>query len=98
MIELPKGAFIVLQDDYIEEEQEAKASLIITQEDIKKTKSKPNTGEIIFTSPELTKYQLCKVVFRENFGETKIKIKGQEYLYFRDWDSQIFYVIIDDKK
>ena len=83
MIVLPIGAFIVKQD-------EAKKSLI------ERTDSKkPNTGIIVFTSVELNKYQLATVVFRENYGE-KIIIDEQEYLFFRDFNSSIFYILADD--
>jgi hypothetical protein len=87
MIILPKGAFIVERDKPIIKE---KTALILSTEEIKPIL--PNTGTIIFTSEELNEFQLCKVVFRENFAE---KIDVEEYkdlLYFRDFNSSIFYV------
>jgi len=84
MIVLPKGAFIVKQDEI-----QKKTSLILTMENLNE---KPNTGEIIFTSEELNEFQFCKVVFRENFSE-KIDIgEHKDLLYFRDFNSSIFYV------
>jgi hypothetical protein len=84
MIVLPKGAFIVKQDEI-----QKKTSLILTMENLNE---KPNTGEIIFTSEELNEFQFCKVVFRENFSE-KIDIgEYKDLLYFRDFNSSIFYV------
>jgi len=90
MIILPKGAFIVLQD----EAQEKKNKIIVS---VNKTKpKKPNTGKIIFTSEELNKYQFYRVVFRESFAE-EININGKPYLFFRDFNSSIYYVS-DEKR
>ena len=66
MIVLPKGAFIVLQDEAPKKEVEERASLIYSMEDINKAPVKPNSGLITFTSEELNEFQLCKVIFREN--------------------------------
>jgi hypothetical protein len=90
MMILPKGAFIVKQDEIVEKEE--KIAIILTMEDLKEKPKKPNTGVIIFTSEELNEFQLYRVVFRENFFE---KIDVGEYkdlLYFRDFNSSIFYV------
>ena len=90
MIILPKGAFVVKQDEI--KEKEEKTALILTMESINEKPKKPNTGEIIFTSEELNEFQLCKVVFRENFAE-KIDIgEHKDLLYFIDFNSSIFYV------
>ena len=69
----------------------------LSQEDLKP--KPPNTGIILFTSEELNKYQLCKIVFRENFGED-ITIDGVEgdLLFFRDFNSSHYYILKDDKK
>jgi hypothetical protein len=86
MIVLPKGAVAIERD--VEETK----SLIIGAE----TK-KLNSGTILFTAPELVKYQGCKIVFREPFVE-EIKIKGMDLLYLRDLDSGMFYLIEEDDK
>ncbi len=95
MIVLPKGAFIVKRDEAVVVEN--KSGLILSQEDLKP--KPPNTGVILFTSEELNKYQLCKIVFRENFGED-ITIDGVEgdLLFFRDFNSSYYYILKDDKK
>lgn len=80
MIILPKGAVIVLQD-------EIKEGAILGVEN-----KKPNTGELIFTSKELNHLQGKKIVFRENYGEG-LTIGLIEYLYFRDLESSMFYII-----
>lgn len=94
MIILPPNAFMVLQDEAIVEE--VKPSLIYIMEKPKELLEKPNTGEIVYTAEELNKYQGCKVVFRTNFAD-KIMIGAQEFLFFRDFNSSIYYVL-DDKK
>lgn len=80
MIKLPKGAFTVVR-----EEPEKKSSIIGVEVE------KINRGTIMFTSEELNQYQGWVCVFREAFAET-IKINGIEVLYFRDFDSSIYYV------
>lgn len=94
MIVLPKGAFMVLQDEPIEKEN--KSGIILSAKPEKE--KKPNTGVIVYTSEELNKYQLCRVVFRENFGEEEIEVNGKKYIFFRDFNSQIYYVITDEDK
>lgn len=81
MIVLPKGAFVVEKD--VEETQVYGVS---------KTK---NTGTIVFTSEELKQYQGCKVKFRESFSEEVDIEQLKKLLFFRDFDSSIFYVITD---
>jgi hypothetical protein len=83
MIVLPKGAFMVLR-----KEPETKSLIIGVEETVL------NVGEITFTAPEMVDKQGLQVVFREHFSE-KIKIKGVEYLYFRDYDSGIYYATTD---
>lgn len=95
MIVLPEKAFIVKRDEAQVVEPKTTSGIIMSQEDLKP--KLPNTGTIVFTSKELNKYQLCKVVFRENFSE-EIEIDGQTLLYFRDFNSSIFYVIEDEYK
>lgn len=87
MIVLPKGAFIVKADKV---EEKTKGGIILDTS----TQKEPNTGEIVFTSEELNKYQTCKVVFRANFAED-VNINGVDLKYFRDFDSSIYYVIIE---
>lgn len=94
MIELPKGAFMVLQDEVIKKEDKVKTSLILTLEDEMTVDTKPNTGMVTATCESLKKYQTKKLVFRENFAE-KIMVDGTEFLFFRDWDASIFYVILE---
>lgn len=94
MMILPPNAFMVLQDDPIPEEETE--SLIYLLKDPAKKDEKPNTGRIIFTAPELEQYQLEKVVFRINFAD-QIMIDGKEFLYFRDFNSSIYYVITEDE-
>lgn len=89
MIVLPKGAFVVKRDEA--KVVENSSGLILDREELKP--KLPNTGVIIFTSEELNEYQTCKVVFRENFSE-KIDIEDhKDLLYFRDFNSSIYYVI-----
>lgn len=95
MIKLPTGAFTVIQDEAVVVERKA-TSIILSMEDLDVKPKKPNSGTIAYTSEELNKYQGCKVVFRDNFGED-IVIKGTEMIYFRDFESSIFYVIEDKK-
>ena len=92
MIILPTGAFTVLQD---EAQEVPPQKIIINLEEVHNPK-KPNTGIITYTAPELNKYQGCRVVFRENFSEN-IKIGETPLLYFRDFESSIYYVIEDKK-
>jgi len=96
MIILPKEAFMVLQDEAIVKEKTAISSLILSMDEIDKKPEKPNTGTIVFTGDNVTKYQLCKVKFRANYADTEeMKINGESYLYFRDFESSIFYVTKD---
>jgi hypothetical protein len=95
MMILPEGAFTVAQDEAVVVEKKVGGIILDIEEHNTKPK-KPNTGVIFFTAPELKKYQGCKVVFRENFGED-ITIGAAEYLYFRDFNSSIYYVIEDKK-
>jgi hypothetical protein len=88
-IKLPKGAFIVKQDDI----QEDNLSIILS---IKETKKKPNTGTIVFVSEELKNVLNRKVVFRENFSEP-INIGDEELLFFRDFNSSIYYTVVDEE-
>lgn len=87
MIILPKDSVIVKRDE----------TPLQTQGGIILTPQASNTGEIIFTAPELTKYQGCKVVFREGFGESLIVPPVGEVLFFRNLENSIYY-IIDDKR
>ena len=80
MIILPKGAFVVERDKPAEKEDNL--GLILSAEDLKP--KLPNTGTIIFTSEELNEYQLCKVVFRENFSE-EIDIEKENCFLFFCW-------------
>lgn len=94
MIVLPLGAFMVLQDEVEVVEKSDRPSLILSMSDMDRKPEKPNTGEIVFTSEELNKYQGCKVKVRLNFADPDpIEIKGVKYLYFRDFNSSIYYVI-----
>lgn len=95
MIVLPKGAFTVIQDEAVIVKDD-KPKIILSIEEVNEAPKKPNTGIIVYTSEELNKYQGCKVVFRENFCE-EVNINGVEMLYFRDFESSIYYVIKDKK-
>lgn len=66
------------------QEEEKKSSLIGVETKLK------NIGEIIFTAPDVEHYKGMIVVFRENFCETII-VEEVEYLYFRDFNSSIYY-------
>lgn len=94
MIELPKGAFMVIQDDTPEKTDLTKIKGLITEEMMKDPK-RPNTGEITFTSKELKHYQGLDVCFRESFGE-EIEIEGTIFLFFRDFNSSIYYVLTNE--
>lgn len=85
MIVLPKGAFTVLADKPI---AVTDGGIILDEQ----SQEPVNTGKICYTHVDLNKYQGCKVVFRINHAE-EIKIKGIDHLYFRDFDSSIFYLI-----
>lgn len=85
---LPKGAFIVKRD-----EPRESGSLIISVGPIEK----PNRGTIILTGPDLQSFKHSSVVFRENFYEIIDIDNEKELLYFRDFNSSIYYVE-DDKK
>ncbi len=87
MMILPKGAVIVKQR--IEEYKNPSALIMDNIKDLDKVF---NDGEIRFTAPELNHLQLMKVVFRPNFAEP-INIKGVDYLYFRDIESSMYYII-----
>ena len=82
-IELPKHSVI------IERDIPATKSLIIGVED-----KKPNTGIIVYAGEVHTDLKGCKVVFRESFTES-ITIDNREFLYLRDLESSMFYVIRD---
>lgn len=94
MVILPEGAFTVIQDAAPEKIE--RKTIIMTLDDVDAKPEKPNTGTICYTAKELNKYQGCKVVFRENFCE-EIDINGTEHLYFRDFNSSIYYVIEDKR-
>jgi len=91
MIVLPPNAVMVLQDEAPTE----KKSLIITSEDIKP--QKPNTGTIIFTAPELKQYSLQRIKFRPNFAE-EVEFEDKKYLYFRDLNSSMYWILKDEDK
>lgn len=95
MMVLPKGAFTVIQDE-APKTVEKKTTIIMSLEEVDAKPQKPNTGTICYTATELNRYQGCKVVFRENFCE-EILINGVDHLYFRDFESSIYYVIEDKK-
>lgn len=84
MIVLPKGAFTVIRS---KAEEKTTTGIYLPTE----SQKKPNFGTIAFTSEELNEYQGCEVVFRENFGE-ELEIEGTEHLFFRDFDSSIYYI------
>jgi len=81
MITLPTGSFAVKRD-------QAKPTKLILGNSVEK----PNTGVIVFASPELQQYEGCSVMFRESHAE-ETKIQEEDLLFFRDFDSSIFYVI-----
>jgi hypothetical protein len=93
MIRLPKGAFMLLQDEAEIKEKTAISSLILSMDEIDKKPEKPNTGKIIFTSQELNEFHGCKAVVRLNYADPDpIVIDGISYLFFRDFESSIYYV------
>lgn len=87
MIVLPKGAFTVIPE---KAEEKTKGGLILTEDLIQE----PDVGMIAFTSEELNEYQGMKVRFRKSFSEN-LNIEGISHLYFRDFNSSIYYVIKD---
>ncbi len=90
MIILPKGAVIVKQRV---QKYESTSSLIM--DDVEGLDKIYNDGEIRFTAPELVHLQFAKIVFRPNFAEA-INIKGEDFLYFRDLESSMYYILQDD--
>lgn len=87
MIILPKGAVIVKQR--VEKYQNTEGIIL---KDVKSLDKVFNDGKILFTAKELNHLQGKKVVFRENFSEP-ININGNEFLYFRDLESSMYYII-----
>lgn len=85
MLVLPKGAFTVVPD---KKEEKTKGGLILGIEDQKE----PDTGVIGFTAPELKELKGSRVRFRKGFGE-ELDIDGVTHLYFRDYNSSIYYGI-----
>lgn len=56
----------------------------------------PDTGTIIHVGPGLDSNLLgTRVRFRESFKE-EIDIEGEMLLFFRDYESSLYYVIEDD--
>jgi len=82
MIVLPKGAVAVKID-------KPKESIIIGVEP-----EPVDIGEIVYTSEELNKYQTCKIKFRHTYAEP-VNIEGKEFLYLRDLESSMYYIIAD---
>lgn len=85
MIVLPKGAFMLLPDKAAEKT----AGGIILDAD---TKEVPDTGVIKYAGKNIAEYIGTRVRFRYTFGEL-IKFEGKEYLYFRDLESSMYYII-----
>lgn len=95
---LPPGAFMLLQDEPEQTEQTERPSLILSMQEIDKKPERPNTGTIVFTGEGVHEFQLCKAKVRLNYADPDpIEIDGKEYLYFRDFNSSIYYVITDKK-
>ena len=85
---LPPKAFIVLvQDEDIV--SKTASGLFLGEKSIKK-----DTGTIVAISEDKKEFLNMKVKFRENFGE-EVELNGNKYLYFRDFDTSIWYVIED---
>lgn len=85
MIVLPKGTFTVIKD---EAKKQTESGIFLGDNDTKDI----DTGIIAFTSVELNELQGAKVRFRPHFGE-ELEIEGIKHLYFRDYDSSIWYRI-----
>jgi hypothetical protein len=95
MMILPKDAFMVLQDE-APEQTEFKSSLILSMADIDKKPEKPNTGTIKYAGENAKQYIGGKVTFRANFADPmEIDMYGESLLYFRDFESSIYYVTKD---
>lgn len=92
---LPKGAFMVLQDLAVVKETDSRPSLILSMEEIDSKPKKPNTGSIVFVGEGVEEYLYHKVRFREQFSEV-IEVDGIEYLFFRDYNSSIYYATKPD--
>lgn len=80
-IQLPNKAFAIIQD----EPALQKTGLII---DIK-TKE-PDTGVVVLAGPDLQDKLDARVKVRLSHGE-KLTIRGVEVLYFRDYESSIYF-------
>lgn len=90
MIILPEGTFTVIPD---EKQEKTKAGIILDTD----TVVLPDTGVVAFTSEDLKKYQGTKVRFRIPFAEM-LEIEGVKHLYFRDFNSSIYYIIENEDK
>lgn len=82
---LPEGAFIVLAD---KAEEKTASGLILTPD----AQEEPDTGIVCFVSKDLEKHKSKKVRFRKNFSE-ELEIGDIKYLYFRDFNSSIYYIL-----
>lgn len=96
MIKLPPGAFMLLQDEAEKQVEQERPSLILSMGEIDKKPERPNTGTIVYTGEGVHEFQLCKAKVRLNFADPDpITIDGKNYLYFRDFNSSVYYVITD---
>ena len=88
---LPPGAFTILQRI---EEYKSASSLILDATAQEELSVKHSEGTIVHASPEVEKYKGYKIFFRPGFGEP-ITIGEQDLIYFRDFNSSIYYAIKD---
>lgn len=84
---LPKGSFIVKVDEAISE------SGLFMGNNVESL----DTGTIIDTHRDLKEYVGYRVKFRAKFGELVQMPDGIEYMFFRDFDSSIYYIMYDKK-
>lgn len=95
MMILPKDAFMVLQDE-APTQTEFKSSLILSMAEIDKKPDKPNTGIIKYAGENFKQFIGWKVKFRDNYADpAEIDMYGESLLYFRDFESSIYYVTKD---
>jgi hypothetical protein len=83
---LPINCFIVVPDP---KKERTEGGLILTE---KYDQNKVDTGVVTYTGENLSNMVGKKIRYRETFGE-KIDINSVPHLYFRDFDSSVYYII-----
>lgn len=87
MIILPQGCFTVIADAI---ENKTESGLYLGKSEI----LVPDTGTVTLASDTLKDKIGLKIRFRPGFAE-EIEIDKVKHLYFRDFESSIYYIIKD---